>query len=130
MSCPNQLIGMGLLGGSLLSAMPNRSSFEDSLTNEQLSIWKYIQNERFSIYFMSLSVALLVSRATNTDKWTRVVLMCLLTASLYMITPKFTYMSNHLRTDQQPLLRKIYIEQQLRYYGSVTLAIIAAPFVC
>lgn len=131
MNCPNKWIGLGLLGGSVLSAMPHKTSFEQHLNDTQKEIWNYIQYERFVIYFASLAVALFVSRSVpHVEPWTRAMIALTLTASLYMIAPKTIHMADHLNHEQQKLLREQYTSQQLRYYGSVTLAILAIPLVC
>jgi hypothetical protein len=76
-------------------------------------------------------VAILVTRTIpQADPWTRAVLALTLTASLYMIAPKTIHMSEHLTHEQQQLLREQYTQQQLRYYGAITLAILAVPLIC
>ena len=131
MACPTKLLGMGLLGASVLSAIPmHQDGFEEQLSESQRILWKHIQYERFSIYLTSLFVSLLVARAVSTDKWIRVVLAITLAASLYMVTPKSVYMADFLTPDQIELLRQRELTQRTRYYGSVTLAIFAIPFVC
>lgn len=131
MNCPTKVLGMGLLGASVLSAIPmHHDGFEQLLGESQRLLWKHIQYERFSIYLTSLFVSLLVARAISTDKWTRVVLALTLTASLYMVTPKSVYMADFLSPDQLELLRQREFTQRTRYYGSITLAIIAIPFIC
>jgi hypothetical protein len=131
MNCPSKVLGLGLLGGSVLSAMPYTTPFEKHLSDSQKEIWNYIQYERFTIYFASLSVAIFVTRTIpQADPWTRAVLALTLTASLYMIAPKTIHMSEHLTHEQQQLLREQYTQQQLRYYGAITLAILAVPLIC
>lgn len=131
MICPHKLLGLGLLGGSIVSAMPFKTPFEQHLTDSQKEIWNYVQYERFIIYLTSMSIAVIVTKSIpQIEPWTRAMIALTLTSSLYMILPKKIYMSDHLTHDQQRLLREQYTTQQLRYYGSITLAILAIPFVC
>jgi len=130
--CSLQLLGLGLLGGSLMSAMPTTSkdSFEKSLTESQYSIWSDIRKERFTIYLFSLSVALLVAR-TIPDKLYRTIVALSLTASLYMIVPKSKYMVDHLQSDAQAKeLRELYQSQIWKYHGTIVLALLGIPLIC
>lgn len=129
--CISKIIALGFLCGSLLCAIPTKhSTFEKSLNYSQNIIWKNIQYERFYIYMISLSIASAVTRSINANVWKRVLCMFILIASLYMIFPKSTYMRTHITKEQNELLNEVYKQQQLRYHGSIVLAIIAAPFMC
>jgi hypothetical protein len=130
--CSLQLLGLGLIGGSIMSAMPTtgKDAFERRLTEDQYSIWSEIRKERFSIYLFSLSVALLVAR-TIPDKLYRTIVALSLTASLYMIVPKSKYMVDHLRSEAQTKgLRELYQNQIWKYHGTIVLALLGIPFIC
>lgn len=130
--CSLQLLGLGLLGGSLLSAIPTtrKDSFEKSLTESQYSIWSDIRKERFAIYLFSLSVALLVAR-TIPDRLYRTIVALSLTASLYMIVPKSKYMVDHLQAEAQTKeLRELYQSQIWKYHGTIVLALLGIPLIC
>lgn len=133
--CPFKLIAVGFLIGSVLCAYPTRSEneFTKSLDASQKLTYRDIQLERFHIYITSVFISLVTIGVfrKRLSVWIKVVLMFLLTASLYLIAPKTTYMHDHLKSDEQRLLlRKIYRSQQLKYYGSFTLAVVSAPFIC
>lgn len=130
--CSLQLLGMGLIGGSILSAMPTtgKDSFENGLTESQYSIWSEIRKERFSIYLFSLSVALLVARSIP-DKLFGTIVALSLTASLYMIVPKSKYMTDHLKDEAQTKeLRELYQNQIWKYHGTIVLALLGIPLLC
>lgn len=130
--CSLQLLGMGLIGGSILSAMPTTSkdSFEKSLTESQYATWSEIRKERMSIYLFSLSVALLVARSIP-DKLYGTIVALSLTASLYMIVPKRQYMVDHLAAEAQTkALRELYRNQIWKYHGTIVLALLGIPLLC
>jgi len=65
------------------------------------------------------------------DPWIRMILFMTITASLYLTIPKSMYMADFLNTTEERVaFQKVYRNQQIRYYGSVTLAMIAAPLLC
>lgn len=134
MNCQLQAIGLGFLVGSILASIPRKraDSFETSLNPFQLQIYQQIQKERFHIYIFSLFVSMIVVRKMiGMNLWIRVIMFMTLTASLYMTIPKRIYMADFLKTEEQRVaLRQVYRDQQLRYYGSITLATIAAPLLC
>ena len=129
--CVPKPIALGLLGGSLLCAMPtNHTAFATSLTLAQARTWTRVQSERFYIYMVSLAVSLAVARSIRAHPWQRVLCMMLLVASLYIVFPKSTYMRHHITNEQDRLLQDVYKRQRVRYHGSVVLAIMATPLTC
>ena len=135
MNCQLQTIGLGFLAGSILTSIPQRKSagsFETLLSPFQIQMYQKIQQERLHIYFLSLFVSILVVRTMRSmNPWMRVIIFMTLTASLYMAIPKSIYMADFLDTEEQRVaLRQVYRDQQIRYYGSVTLATMAAPLLC
>lgn len=133
-NCPYKIIGFGFVIASILCAYPNKheDEFTQSLNASQKLKWRNIQIERFHIYVSSIFISLLtISFFKNVTFWLKWIIMMMLTVSIYLITPKTAYMSDFLTSnEQQKLLRKIYRKQQVRYYGSLTFAIMSAPFVC
>ena len=129
--CELQLLGLGLLVGSVLSAMPTRKKdeFEQRLTAQQWAVWNEIRKERFSIYLFSLAAALLVARSIDEKLYATIVALTL-TASLYMIIPKSRYMADHLYAEQTVALRELYQRQIWKYHGTIVLALLGIPFVC
>jgi hypothetical protein len=134
MHCQLQTIGLGFLVGSVLTSIPRKraDSFETLLNPFQMRIYQRIQQERFHIYMFSLFISLLVVRTMRSmHPWMRVILFMTLTASLYMTIPKSIYMADFLNTEEQRVaLRQVYRDQQFLYYGSITLATMAAPLLC
>ena len=132
--CPHKIIGFGFIVGSVLCAYPNKeeNDFTQSLNASQKLKWQSIQTERFHIYLTSIFISLLtISFFKSLSFWVKWVIMMVLTVSIYLITPKKAYMAEYLTSNEQhALLRKIYRKQQVRYYGSLTFAIMSAPFVC
>jgi len=133
MNCQLQIIGLGFLIGSVLTSIPRdrADSFETLLNPFQMQIYQKIQQERFNIYLFSLCVSVLVVRTYSMDPWIRMILFMTITASLYLTIPKSMYMADFLNTTEERVaFQKVYRNQQIRYYGSVTLAMIAAPLLC
>lgn len=132
--CPYKIIGFGFIVGSVLCAYPNKEedAFTKTLNASQKLKWQQIQTERFHIYLSSIFISLLtISFFKTLSFWVKWILMMILTVSIYLITPKKNYMADYLTSnEQQVLLRTIYRKQQVRYYGSLTFAIISAPFIC
>lgn len=132
--CPYKIIGFGFIIGSILCAYPNKheNEFTQILNASQKLKWQNIQTERFHIYLSSIFISLLtISFFNNLTVWLKWIIMMMLTVSIYLVTPKTAYMSDFLTSNEQhKLLRKIYRKQQVRYYGSLTFAIISAPFIC
>ncbi len=132
--CPFKIIGLGFIVAAVLCAYPSghENEFTKSLDSSQKLKWQMIQTERFHIYLSSVFISLItISFFRNLSYWIKLVFMMLLTASIYLIIPKSAYMADSLTSDDQRiLLRKIYRKQQVRYYGSVTFAIMSAPFIC
>lgn len=133
--CPFKIIAIGFIVASVLCAYPNKSEneFTNSLDPSQKLVWNDIQHERFHIYLSSVFVSLVtISFFRNQlSVWVKFVFMAMLTASLYLFMPKSAYMNEHLtNAEQQVMLRKIYRDQQWKYYGSLTLAVMSTPFVC
>lgn len=129
--CSLELLGLGLLGGSILSVMPTtgKDAFENRLTESQMAIWSDIRKERFYIYLFSLSVALMVARTIH-DTLYRTIVALSLTASLYMIVPKSKYMVDHLRSDQTKELRELYQNQIWKYHGTIVMTLLGIPLIC
>jgi len=133
MNCQLQIIGLGFLIGSVLTSIPRdrADSFETLLNPFQMQIYQKIQQERFNIYLFSLCVSVLVVRTYSMGPWIRMILFMTITASLYLTIPKSMYMADFLNTTEERVaFQKVYRNQQIRYYGSVTLAMIAAPLLC
>lgn len=133
-NCPYKIIGFGFVIGSILCAYPNReeNEFTQSLNASQKLRWQNIQTERFHIYISSICISLLtISFFRKVPFWIKLMIMMILTVSIYLVTPKTAYMSDYLIfKEQHNLLRQINRKQQVRYYGSLTFAIISAPFIC
>lgn len=137
------MLGLGLVGGSVLSAMPGtgKNAFEQRLTESQMAVWTEIRKERFSIYLFSLAVAVLVARSVP-DRLHATIVALSLTASLYMIIPKSSYMADHLEAEaylgrpmqsveaQSQALRELYQQQVWKYHGTIVLALLGIPLIC
>lgn len=134
-SCSTKWVGVGLLAGSVLCALPSdtNSAFEASLTTEQKRIWKQVHIERLKIYVCSLLASLVLVNYVlpfPDDKWLKVMLVLLLTGSVYMLWPKSTYMVYHINTEQAKLLKKTGRNQMIKYHGAVALSILSIPLLC
>lgn len=139
MKCASKGLALGFFGGSLATALSsaNKSAFEESLDADQRVTWERVRRERLTIYLVSLLVAtvLVRSRASAVGvlraRWAQVASVFFLVSVFYMVAPKRTYMVQHLRTDEQ---RALYIEnyrhQQIKYYGSLALALTGVFFLC
>lgn len=132
MNCALKYVGIGFLVATLLSGLPQtRSNSVPLRTEYQQKIYHAIQQERFYIYMTSLLFSLLVVRTMNIELWARVTIWMTLTASLYMLVPKSAYMSDYLHTsEERDAYRRVYREQQWRYYGSIVAAILASSVLC
>lgn len=132
MNCALKYVGLGFLLATLLSGLPQTSSHGAPLRTEyQQRIYHTIQQERFYIYMTSLLFSLLVVRTMKLDLWSRVTVLMTLTASLYMLVPKSAYMSDYLTSaEERAAYRRVYREQQWRYYGSIVAAILASSVLC
>ena len=124
------MLGIGLIGGSILSAFPfGKNAFEQKLSENQMAIWSEIRKERFSIYLFSLTVALLVARSMSNKLYATIVSSSL-TASLYTVLPKNKYMADYLNVEQRKELREVYRQQIWKYHGTIVLALLGIPFIC
>lgn len=135
MLCASKFVGLGLLAGSVLCALPSESNstFEKSLSPEQKRIWKKVHQERLRIYVISLLTSLVLVGYLSpypAQRWLKVTLILLLTGSLYMLWPKSTYMAYHLSTDQIRLLKDLGRYQRLKYHGSIAASVVSIPFLC
>ena len=101
--------------------------YQKSLDGELLNTYKTVVAERLRIYFTGAAIGLLLALAylyttrTTGYNWCMFAAIILVVQMFYyLLSPKSTYMVNHLRTDEQrQLWTEVYRTMQLRYISGM-----------
>jgi len=118
-----------------------KSEFKNSLTQNQLSIYLNIINERKQIYYHGyilgflISICFIIWNNLNESKMDKITMLCLITSVsfisnyfYYILKKKSDYMILHLEKNQISLWLKIYKHMQYHYHFGLLLGIIAVIF--
>lgn len=134
------LIGSAFIGGMIMTMMVDKTNdsvhrdYHLSLDLKQKEIYQKIKNERRTLHiqgmFLGLIFALIYHSSYPSDfDWNRSCTMTsiimLTTHFYYTLSPKTTYMIEHLSNDVQiKLWNQVYQDMQMRYYGGMVLGMI------
>lgn len=113
-------------------------TFEHSLLPNQRQIFKSIKNERLNIYTQGYIIGLILSLCVvayyrNTKCMTRLSMLCIIFSIsfivnyfYYILSPKSTYMVEHLETtEQKTWWVKVYRQMQFNYHMGFVFGILA-----
>ena len=139
------LLGFGFLGGSLYTSLAKENptkflALDESLDDKQKGIYRLIKAERLRLYLTGLTLGTLLALAIlyYYPPANLISTVCLFVTiswgvaiSYYLLTPKTTYLIQHLTSPEQ--INKwldVYRDMQWRWVAGFLLGVLAYSLLC